>query len=509
MPNRQISIQKFKISIMAFSSLVIFYILFPSSKSLSNQSLEQLIFILSWIGIFELIYIFQTWRNITKRYISLYTLFITFFFLFNFGQSLLWAFGIHIKGEIGSTNLYYVLRVPENIHIVQTQLIVLISGIMIHFGAVIFKKRVTEDSKLNLPEIISNTSNRQKLYFKFAKILAPVVMFSEFYTLFVNYRNAQLFGYTALYYNPDVVGVNVIFKIISRLFFPVLVSLLIGSGYSKKTVKYIYIVFAANIGLSVLIGDRGGWFYGFLILIICHHYYYKKIRPKQFVIISSLIVLISYVSSAIVVVRNSGVSVEKILSALSSFEINPLINSILSIGKTMGVTTTLVMNGWDIFPYGNTFFYGFLIAPSKNIIDLLKLDYVPVGGWFSQEYLGISNGAGFSIVAETLINYGPYLLPIFMILFGVFIYWITDIENKNPNKNTFRIIFSIITTAVTINISRNTFNYNMGEIIYTTVQFFVYFTVFKTLFINKHYKTGTNSSIKYELKNNCKYEGDH
>jgi len=479
MPNKHISIQKFKISIMAFLSLVIFYILYPGSESLNHQSLERLILILSWVGILELVYIFQTWRNITKKYISLYTMFMSFFFLFNFGQSFLWAFDIHIEGEVGSTNLYYYLRVPENIHIVQTQLLVLISGFMIHFGAILFKRRITANCELQLSQIVSNISDKQKMMFKFSKTIAPIVFFSKFYNLFINYRNAQMFGYTALYYNPDVVGANVIFKIIARLFLPVLVGLLLGNGYNSKVVKFAYIVFGINIGLSVLIGERGGWIYALLILIICHHYYYRKIRLKQFVFVSALITLVMYISVAVVTVRNRGVSIDKMMSVISSLEINPLISSIFSIGRTMGVTTVLVMNGWDIFPYGNTFFYGLLIAPSKRIIDILGLNYVSVGSWLSHEYLGISNGAGFSIVAEVMINYGPYLLPFFMVIFGMFIYWVTDIENKNPNVETSKIIFSIITTAVIINISRNVFTYNVGEIIYTTIQFFVYYKVFE------------------------------
>ncbi|MBU5594397.1 O-antigen polysaccharide polymerase Wzy family protein [Amphibacillus sp. MSJ-3] len=489
---RIVNKEKIYILLITVSSLAIFYLLYPNIEGQFHETSSKLVFILSWIGIFELCYIIVTWRSITKKYITLYTMFMSFFFLFNFGQCFLWAFGIHIEGEIGSTNLYYNLAIPDNSDIIKTQLLVLISGIMIHFGATIFKK---SNNDLNKKGSISLEQNR---LFNFAKIIAPVVIFAEFYSLFIDYRNAQIYGYTALYYNPEVVGAHVIFKIISRLFIPILVSLLLGSNYKKKVVRFVYVIFGINIFLNILIGNRGSWLYGLCILIICHHHYYKKIRLKQFTLISIMAIFISYISSALVALRNSGVTVEKLVNSITTVETNPIINAFFSIGQSMGVTTVLVMDGWDIFPYGNSFINGLLTAPTTRIIEILDLEYVSVGSWFSQEYLGISNGAGFSIIAEVLINHGPYLLPPLMAIFGVLIYVITDIENKSLETDITKIIFSIIMTLITVNISRNVFRYIAGEILFTTVQYFLYYGIFMMLF-NKR-KSGSKSMAVYSTE---------
>jgi len=485
MINKKVNLRKLNIFIVSITGLILFYILYPNLNLFTSSDAERLVFIFSWLGIIELIYIIKSWRNLTGRYLTLYTLFIVFFFLFNYGQSLLWAIGIHTEGELGKTNLYYYLSVPTNSDILKTQLLVLISGLMIHFGATLLKKQVTNDENFHFSRLLPIDNKKQKILFDFVILLAPIVVISEYYFLIVNYQNAQIYGYTALYYNDDVSGANVIFKIFSRLFLPVLIGMLIGSGYRTNIVRLVYILFGIDVILSLLVGDRGGWIYSLILLIICHHYYYKKIRFKQTAIFTIMGVVLSYVSVAVVAVRNSGVSISKILNVINNSETNPIVGSIFNMGGTMKVTTVLTMNGWDIFPYGNTFLYGLLIAPTKDVINWLDLNYKSVGGWFSQEYLGISNGAGFSIVAEVLINFGPYLLPFFMIIFGIFIYWITNIEYRNPNTEPLKIIFCIITTAVTINISRNVFNYIAGEIFYTTVQFFVYYIIFRTFFTRK------------------------
>lgn len=421
MLNKKVNLIKFKIFVVTLAGLLLYYILYPSSNYLTQSDAERVIFILSWLGIIELIYIIKTWRKLTGRYLTLYNIFMVFFFLFNFGESILWAFGIHVDQELGTTNLYYYLPVPTGNDIIQTQLIVLISGLMIHFGAILLKKQAATDDTYTLSGLVSKISDKQKMLFKFSILISPIVILSEFYYLFVNYLNAQTYGYTALYYNDEIVGTNVVIQILTRLFLPVLIGMLIGSGYSKKIVRFVYILFGINVVLSLLVGDRGGWFYSLCILIVCHHFYYKKIHLKHIVLFTILGTVLTYVSVAVVAVRNKGVSIDKVVNAINGLDANPIISSIFNMGGTMKVTTVLTMNGWDIFPYGNTFLYGLLIAPpTKDVIDWLDLNYKSVGGWFSQEYLGISNGAGFSIVAEMLINFGPILLPFFYDCFWSF-----------------------------------------------------------------------------------------
>src|SRR5699024_8194978 len=123
-------------------------------------------------------------------------------------------------------------------------------------GAIFFKKvKITPIVKKKNK---SETSILQKHFFSFSLLLSPIIIFSKFYILVINFLNSQIYGYTALYYDSSITGANTIFKILSRLFFPILVGLLIGSNYKPKIVRLVYIVFLLNITLSFLGGDRGG-----------------------------------------------------------------------------------------------------------------------------------------------------------------------------------------------------------------------------------------------------------
>src|SRR5690625_1415299 len=97
------------ISVFSYICYLIFYLNFEQSKDYTSY-----VFLLSWIGIFIFIYVFYTWYKITGRIFSLYTLFILFFFLFNYGQPIIWAIGIHQPDEIGNLGLYTLDRSEEH-----------------------------------------------------------------------------------------------------------------------------------------------------------------------------------------------------------------------------------------------------------------------------------------------------------------------------------------------------------------------------------------------------------
>lgn len=467
--------------IIILFSFVSYMLLYSSVDQLSSDAVSCLKSILCWLGLFTLAFVIISWKANTDKFLTLYTLFMVFFFLFNYGQCFLWAFGQHFENEIGSISLYRKVGVPTDYDIVKTQLIVLISGIMMHSGAILSHKKPIFRNETNEFFIEKSMVDRKYLY-KFCGILCPLAAFSEYYYQIRNFLNAKVYGYTGLYYNTDVQSVNVIFQILARLFFPSLIGLLMGSNYENKSIRrLVYILFGIDVLLSMMVGDRGGWLYALMLLLICHTIFYKKLKIKDIFIlgVSGYFGMISLI--AIRNIRNHGVTIAGFLQSLSGALLDPISSTLTEMGGTMGVTTVFVMKGWNIFPYGNSFLYGLLIAPTKRIISLLHLNYESISGWFSQSYLKISNGAGFSIVAEVLANFGPYLLPIIMIIVGIIIQKITDLDSCDKDIDVMPMFYKIITTSVIINISRNCFSYNMGEIIYTTLLFYILFSIYKGL----------------------------
>ena len=379
-----------------------------------------------------------------------------------------WAFGIHSEGEIGTQSLFYRLGFPTSIDLLRTQLIVLLGGFMIYIGALFTRsyQRVPDSSPL--PPV---SCQAHHLY-AFCKLLLPIAVVCRFYMLLVNAKNAHMYGYTALYYDASVQHVNVVVAILARQFFPAIIGLLVGCQF-KKHIRLAYVLVIVNAILGLSVGDRGGWLYFTLIFFILLHYYYKPLNFWKIALgigtgYGMLAILV-----AVRMIRNKGVSIAGLLEILTTASINPLSDALREAGGTMKITTALVMEGYDIFPYGNTFLYGLLTAPSTDLISILHLNYQKLSGWFSQTYLGISNGAAFSIIGEMVLNYGPYFFAPFMVLFGLFIGFITKIEHRSLRTEPLAITLCVITTGVMINISRNCFSYNMGEVFYTTIVFWV------------------------------------
>ena len=86
---------------------------------------DSIIFLLSWIGIICVTWFLYKWSKITNNIFTLYNVFLMFFLVFNFGQCLLWAFGIHTKKEIKPGLLYKVIPC-DNTQIAIAQIIFII-----------------------------------------------------------------------------------------------------------------------------------------------------------------------------------------------------------------------------------------------------------------------------------------------------------------------------------------------------------------------------------------------
>ena len=453
---------------LAFFMLLVYFLCFYISDMLPSNLQQVGVSLFCWIGVFELWFILYSWRKLTGRWVSLYGIFIVFYFLFNFGQCLGWAFGIHADGELGTQSLFYRLGLPTSIDLLQTQFIVLLGGFMIHTGAVLTRS-YRESAVLPQSPLVSSQSRH---LYVFCKLLLPIAVLCRFYMLLVNFKNAHMYGYTALYYDAFVQHVNVLVAILARQFFPAIIGLLVGCQF-KKHIKLAYLLVVTNLILGLGVGDRGGWIYFTLIFLMLLHYYYKPFNLWKILLGILTGYGMLFVLVAVRMIRDRGVSISGLLEIFAVASVNPLSDSLREIGRTMGITTALVMEGYNIFPYGNTFWYGLLTAPTNDLIAILNLNYQSLSGWFSQTYLGISNGAAFSIIGEMVLNFGPYFFAPFMVLFGLFIGFITKIECRSIQTEPLAITLCAITTGVMVNISRNSFNTNMGEILYTTIVFWI------------------------------------
>lgn len=462
---KRISLNVTKIIYMLFCILIYLIYIYVCSNfnNLSLLKSSEGIVIISWIGIIMYIISVFTWYKLTGHLFDLYTIFLTFAYIFNYGHCFLWAFNIHAQGEIGSGLLYNSI-VPSNLDITKTQIITLLSLALLHFGVLFFHKK-NDESKINIKKILFDNSILYK-----ASIIIFIISFPFKLYQLINYIIIRLnYGYGAIYYGAHIFN-NPLVNFVSRFFIPSLFGILICSNFSKKGKTIFYFSFGIFVLLSLIIGDRGEWLYPLFIYVYLHHTYIKKINIRSFFLIVILGYLFLKIVMAFTFIRNVDISMNSIQKSLE-FENDPAITSIIHMGSSMGIQLVVIKNNYPKYPNGNSYLYGIASIIGENNLKMINQDYEYITDWFSQQYLGLKNtGAGLSIVGESLMNYGQYFGPVFLILIGAVISKILNYINiKKNSKNMF---YCVIVFLYLIEMSRGAFGGNFKIIIQTFILFY-------------------------------------
>lgn len=457
-----------------------------------NQDYEALIFLISWLGVLLAIYVVFTWYKITDYIFSPYIIFMLFFFLFNFGQPLMWALGIHIPTEIGQATLFPGLGVPSGGDIIKAQALTLISILMFHVGAVFsYKKRIKIRSRVReyQQEFAQNDNSATlKAIYYSCLIIGLVVIPLTIYYAYSDFQIAKVYGYKALYYSEFAATGATFLGLLTRMFFPCLVGLLIGSRYSKKVKISVYLIFSIYLLINLLSGDRGSWLYKIIILIWLSHACYKPVNFKKLAKYTVLAIVGLYITDAIVSLRNVGLSnltIERILNSLS-FENSPIISAFFEMGGSMKPTIVLQKYGWDVWPYANTYLLAILGMVTNRVIYALGIPFSLISSWFSQDYLGLSWGAGFSIIAEALLNFGPLFEPIVMILLGYIITSLIYIDRgMNYKERPLRFFFVASTLHAFIPVTRNYFHLLLKDWFYGVLLLCIFILIIRSFVFRK------------------------
>ncbi|EOV9526572.1 O-antigen polysaccharide polymerase Wzy [Bacillus cytotoxicus] len=469
---------------------ILVYLLYLATLSLGSTVKEynEIIFGLSWLGIFLGVYVVMTWYKVSGTIFSPYTIFMLFFFLFNFGQCFMWAVGIHNPSEIGKVPMFTGFGTPSDIDIVHAQGLTLACILMFHSGAVLcYKNRTKKDTeKIKDSSDIFEGYNKKVLnsIFYVCLVISLVVIPIQLYDSYSDFQLASIYGYKSLYYSDFAKTDATFLGLLQRMFFPCLIGLLIGSRYNKKVQLVIYTIFIIYLSLNLLAGDRGSWLYKIIILIWLSHVCYKPIKFKKFVKYMIFSIGFLYIIAAIVSIRDMGlsnVSIEQVFQ-LISFEESPIIEAIFEMGDSMKPAIVLQKYGWDVWPYANTYLLAVLGMVTNKVIYFLDLPFTLPSAWFSQHYLGLSWGAGFSIVAEALLNAGPFFAPLVLIVIG---YLVTSMiyvdDTMNYKKRPFKFFFVAATLHYFIPMTRNELHVQLKDWFYGLLILCIFILILKNL----------------------------
>lgn len=417
---------------LSFSCLLILFIIICLCSSNS-------IFLLNWLGILIYIYAIYTWHWEKKEGLfSLYTIFFSFFSIFNYGQCFMWALGIGLDRGIGTGSLFYGTHfVPYEEHMILTKWYICMAMLFFHLGALIFVKRKKNRNVKNTKKIMIERKILLKIGIAIALIIVPLAL----YVRYKEVKIALMYGYNALYYGEHSTQTGYL-QIFMYLFFPSLVCLLVGSNFSSRMKKIVFAVFILYAILGVISGDRGGWLYSLILIVWACLEKKGGIKLKKVMKLGVIAVLGLYFLQVITMARDGGgISDLRIESFLEAFNLekSPVVDAFFEMGGSMGIITYLLYSGNKIYPYANTYLTSILGSFSSRVLSIFGMKQVLIGDWFSQEYLGISWGTGFSMLGEAYINGGMIGGLVYMFIFGViigkFLYGCTSLDlRKDPVK---------------------------------------------------------------------------
>ncbi len=467
---------------------------FSSSNGYSSGILNQLVPIQSWIGLIVLLVILFQWKCMTDKWVTLYTIFLLFFTVFNFGQCILWAFNIHPENEIGKVLLFS--TIPSSaLLIVKAQLLYIVSITTLNCGAVMaFSKKytdaLTEKSSFGYlkPTMTKDNNNRVRALFVSCCLWSIIVVPATLYKAWFYYLAVKNFGYAAI---GTTVYASGILDILSALFFPCLIGLLIGSQNKRSVVIFVFCTYAIYAILSTLSGDRGEWITRLFVLVWIEYFYYRKVSIKKgaklFVV---SIVGLWIVQTAISFRNKGGVTFAALGEALFDSGNNPIISCLVEFGHSMAIVMILLA-GDIVYPYGNTYLASLITMASPGLANgILGTQFVNVHEWFPKEILHINYGSDFSMIGEAVLNYGPYIAPLVLGIFGYFILKITFYP-YSKKLSPFVLCMALNVVSVLFKLPRTTMWFFLNSSFYGYLLIGITYITVKTI-IDKRFRARVN-----------------
>ena len=456
---------------------------------------EKTPFLLNFQAVVILFYCILCWKIKSQgKIISPYVIFMVFYVLFNYGQCIMWVFGIHSNDEIGKQELYYRLAPATTSEIQAAQWYICFSMLAIHLGVIlslIFRKHKKQENKA--PEDLKKRNIEDKALGAVSQIIFAIV-----YPLTMALRLKELSishsgGYKSLYYSDDSTQSGYM-QIIMYLLIPSILGILLSQNVEKGRKRIVFILFIIYVFVTMFCGYRGEWLYPAAAVLLV---YARRIKIKPKIILIGAIAMCLLVSFTHVItsVRDSGLGSLTIASFSEAFssDDSPISDAFFEMGGSMGIIIVMMRIGASAYPYANTYLTSILGAISSRFLSFIGIKHVGMGGWLSQEYLRISWGTGFSMLGEAYTNGGGYVGGlIYMILLGFLIGLLFSIDRKKGP------IYSMI-AAASINailpLTRGTVYLVLKEILYGPLLLALCIVLYKKYILHR-----SDKGIKAEKK---------
>lgn len=445
--NKQIKNKKMSILIMTILFIINSIVSYNAmhdyfSLDLNNGKSSNAVIILSWLGVITILFALYTWNKTHHELISPYMILFLTMYLYCYGQSICWILGIY--------DFYKDLVLRESQYfIVQSMAYTLPFITLFHLMALIIPEKIITLDNVENQFVEYDNKALFKVGLLFAVISTPAFLIN----LYTSVKLVISYGYDGIYYYKPIYSrlINILLYA-SEYFEPAVICIMVAKYKNKLIRNTTLALFCLNILASLYIGGRSGAVVPLLCIICIWHYIIKKINIKQGLILIGLAYIFVGILNAVAVVRNqAGHGFSEILNVFYSSGTNIISNfvgeigwSLTSVGYTMEFVPSL-----EPFRYGSSYLYGLsTIVPNIGFWDVHPATlHAQLTNWL-QAMLNIDFGPGYTIVAETYINFGWYGLA-FAAFEGTLIGWILSRINKqtaqyNLSSTAFTIVFLLV-----------------------------------------------------------------
>lgn len=364
---------------------------------------------MGWFGIIQLVYCIICWMKRGNQFISPYIVFLLTLYVFSYGQSFLWAFGLEFERTlIGFRGVI----IPE---IFKAQVLTIIMLAFFQIGASYYCIKI---KNINNNAISANVTFRLK---KIGWILFAISVLPYSIETYSNMLLSLTSGYGALYGGTAKIGLANWSGIIADYCIPSLICLYIAYRQHPLMRRIITLFFLINIIAILITGGRTFAVILLALVIILYNYLVKRFTRKWLVVgcfgVFFLLQILSYVAS-VRTESGRGASMESV-----RIENNGAVDAVAEMGGTMFclIKTMNLVPEHQSYRYGRSYMYAFTsVIPNLGFWDIHPAKKeANLSDWLTDS-LGLDYGTGFSMCAEAYANFG-YLCFVVFFFWGRFI----------------------------------------------------------------------------------------
>ena len=454
--------------------------------NVSHVNMEA-IRVLGVMCIMGLIYILYSWYKCGGTFLNGYVVFITAFFSFNLGQSMLEVFD-YVSEMQNLLTSYNVIGVSVDYYFRATY-IGLFFILFMHIGALmaLSGRRITHYS--NDLELSSYAIRGKFLAIR--KISLYILFFSF---PFWFYMTSRILAFTAVYGYGGALYGEVISKLPGyvRLFGdyyePSLLCLYFSSEYLKKGRNAALAAIIITLILPpLMIGGRSEAVIAIAMTLIIYSLFHKiQVRKVCLMVLGGYLLMIGLF--VVKKTRNYGnAGIKQYTEAIFDKESSPVSEILSEMGHSMYplAETMSIVPADEGYRYGATYFWAFTsLIPNLGFWEKHPAQlYGNLGNWLMKKR-NLGFGPGYSITAEAYINFG-YLGFMFFLVFGYYLAkYCRYINSKDVLIRPFFVIATLVFLWFSIKTVRNSFVGMVRALFYFSILFYCLFRYY----YNKHFR---------------------